>query len=518
MERMDRQRVALAGSERTAPTAKLVGPAPAFEQVEATVVVRRRAELPDPAADPSPPSRRRYVDRDTFAERYGATPEDLAAVERFARDAGLEVVTSDAARRSVIVRGTVAAMNAAFGTHVERYAQGERTFRGRTGPLTVPTELAPIVVAVLGLDDRPQARTQFRRVRRPRAVTLSYTPPQIARLYGFPNGADGSGQTVALIELGGGYVPSDLDAYFRALGIATPTVTSVAVDGASNAPSGDPNGPDGEVMLDIEVVGAVAPSASIIVYFAPNSDKGFLDAITTAIHDTTHAPSVISISWGGPESSWTQQAFTSFDQAFVDAAALGITVCVASGDGGSNDGVGDGLAHVDFPASSPHVLACGGTTLYGNGAMISGETVWNDGSQGGASGGGVSDAFPLPSWQNTAGVPPSANAGGRIGRGVPDVCGDADPATGYSVRIDGANTVIGGTSAVAPLWAGLLALINQRRGKPSGFVNALLYTHADALHDVTSGSNGAYSAGPGWDACTGLGSPDGAQVAIALGA
>ncbi|HTJ27798.1 MAG TPA: S53 family peptidase [Candidatus Limnocylindria bacterium] len=518
MDDMDRERVALAGSERTAPAARLVGPAAEYEQVEVTIVLRRRAELPDPAADTRPPSRRSYVDRATFAERYGARPEDIAAVEAFAREAGLQVVSADAARRTVVMRGTVAAMNAAFGTQVQRYAQGDAQFRGRTGALTVPAALAPAIVAVLGLDERPQARTQFRRVRRPRAVTLSYTPPQIAQLYDFPSGADGKGETIALIELGGGYVQSDLDAYFRTLGLPTPTVVSVPVDGAANAPSGDANGPDGEVMLDVEVAGAVAPGATIVVYFAPNTDKGFLDAITTAVHDTTHAPSIVSISWGGPESSWTQQAFTSFDQAFVDAAALGVTVCVASGDGGSDDGVGDGRAHVDFPASSPHVLACGGTTLYGSGAVISGETVWNDGSQGGASGGGVSDAFPLPSWQSSVGVPPSANAGGRVGRGVPDVCGDADPATGYSVRVDGSNTVIGGTSAVAPLWAGLLALINQRRGKPSGFVNALLYAHAQALRDVTSGSNGAYAAGPGWDACTGLGSPDGAQVAIALGA
>lgn len=515
---MESDRIALAGSERQAPAgAQVVGPAAPDEPVEVTVVLRRRAQPPDPRGDLTPPSRRTYPSREAFAERYGASTEDLAAVEQFARAAGLHIVSSDAARRSVILSGTVAAMNAAFGTTVQRYRRGEETFRGRTGPLTLPASVAPAVVAVLGIDDRPQARTQFRYVRRPRAVTVSYTPPQLATLYDFPSGADGSGQTIALIELGGGYVQSDLDAYFQGLGIATPSVSAIGVDGANNAPTGDPNGPDGEVMLDIEVVGAIAPSAAIVVYFAPNTDKGFLDAITTAIHDTTHKPAIVSISWGGPESSWTQQAMTSFDQAFADAAALGVTVCVAAGDGGSGDGVNDGQAHVDFPASSPHVLACGGTTLYGSGSTISNETVWNDGSGGGATGGGVSDAFPLPTWQNGAMVPPSANPGGRIGRGVPDVAGDADPATGYAVRIDGQNSVIGGTSAVAPLWAALLALINQRLGKPAGFVNALLYTHPSALHDVTSGSNGAYAARAGWDPCTGLGSPDGSRVANALG-
>src|SRR5262249_5050321 len=155
----------------------------------------------------------------------------------------------------------------------------------------------------------------------------------------------------------------------------------------------------GEVLLDIEVVGAVAPKAKIAVYFAPNTDQGFLDAITTAIHDRTRRPSAISISWGGPESSWTPQALNTYDQAFQDAAAMGVTVCCASGDDGSNDGVGDGLAHVDFPASSPNVLACGGTRLESSAGKITKEVVWNHGANNGASGGGVSEHFPPPPYQ-----------------------------------------------------------------------------------------------------------------------
>jgi kumamolisin len=231
-----------------------------------------------------------------------------------------------------------------------------------------------------------------------------------------------------------------------------------------------------------------------------------------------HAPTVVSISWGGPESTWTQQARSALDQAFADAAQLGVTVCVAAGDSGSSDGVGDGKAHVDFPASSPHALACGGTTLRTTTASgqagIASETVWNE-SGDGATGGGISDAFALPTWQSAAGVPPSANDG-HVGRGVPDVAGDADPATGYQVRIDGTTTVIGGTSAVAPLWAALVALLNQHRGTALGFVNPLLYAHPDAFRDVTSGTNGAYAARSGWDACTGLGSPNGAKLLAAL--
>ena len=297
-----------------------------------------------------------------------------------------------------------------------------------------------------------------------------------------------------------------------------PTVVAVSVNGATNSPAGDPGSADGEVLLDIEVVGAIAPGARIAVYFAPNTDQGFIDAVTTAVHDQTNAPSVISISWGGSENTWTAQAQAALDQAFADGVALGLTICAASGDNGSGDGVGDGRAHADFPASSPHVLGCGGTRLETGGP----ETVWNDGTNGGATGGGVSDTFGLPDWQSSAGVPPSANPGRRVGRGVPDVSGNADPQTGYSVLVDGRQTTIGGTSAVAPLWAALVALLNEQRGRPIGFLNNVLYRSGDgALRDVTSGNNDlgdapAYTAGPGWDACTGLGSPNGTALSELL--
>jgi kumamolisin len=400
----------------------------------------------------------------------------------------------------------------------------------------VPVELGPIVQAVLGLDDRPQSSPKFRIHRpteqtraigadassraQPQAVAASFTPPQLAKLYDFPTGLDGSGQCIAIIELGGGYRNADLKVYFSQLNIPLPKVTSIAVDGAHNHPS-TPNSADGEVMLDIEVAAAIAPRAKIAVYFAPNTDRGFLDAITTAVHDKVRKPSVISISWGGQEASWTLQAMQTFDQAFQDAAALGVTVCCASGDDGSADMAQnwDGKAHVDFPASSPHVLGCGGTHLDASVTAITNEVVWNDLPNGGAGGGGVSDMFQLPAWQAQSHVPPSANAGGHVGRGVPDICGDASPRSGYVVRVDGQQAVIGGTSAVAPLWAGLVALMNQHLGHPVGYLNPLIYNLplvANAFRDITTGSNGAYTAGAGWDACTGLGSPDGAKLMAAL--
>jgi len=238
-----------------------------------------------------------------------------------------------------------------------------------------------------------------------------------------------------------------------------------------------------------------------------------------ATHDAAHNPSVISISWGNPEKNWTGQAMASFDQAFQTAAALGVTVCCASGDGGSGDGAADGKQHADFPASSPFALGCGGTKLVGAGAAITSETVWNENPATSATGGGVSDVFGVPAYQAAAGVPVSKNPGGRKGRGVPDVAGDADPVTGYAVRVDGQEFVIGGTSAVAPLWAGLVALMNQKLGHRVGFLNPLLYgpvVGTNSFRDITSGNNGAYAAKAGWDPCTGWGSPDGTKLLHAL--
>ena len=404
------------------------------------------------------------------------------------------------------------AMSEAFGVELARYDHPDGAYRGREGAVTVPADLDGVITSVHGLDNRPAARPHVRiaeAVAQPKVDGGPYSPVEVAQAYDFPVDGDGQGECVAIIELGGGYTAGDLQMFFQSLSIPEPQIVSVGVDGATNSP--DPtNNADVEVALDIEVVGAVAPGARMAVYFAPNTDQGFLDAITTAVHDTTNAPSVISISWGGPESSWSSQSLQAYDQAFQAAALMGVTVCCASGDNGSSDGVNDGSAHVDFPASSPHALACGGTELSETGGSITSEVVWNEG--GGATGGGISDVFAMPSYQNSAQIPPSANPGARVGRGVPDVAGDADPSTGYQIVVNGQPGTVGGTSAVAPLWAGLIARINSAVHAPAGLVNPLLYAEPQALHDITSGDNGAYQAGPGWDACTGLGSPDGKLI------
>jgi len=527
-----KKRLPLAGSERVPlEGAREIGPADPNEIVDVTIRLRSRAgKKPIMSADAftKPIEKRTILSRKEFEQLHGADQASIARVESFARQHKLAVKEKSPGRRTVILSGPVAAMNEAFGVELKEYDHSTGKYRGRTGVIHLPADLQDVVEGVFGLDNRPQAKPHFRRRRglagaRADAVNLSYTPTKVATLYDFPTGVDGTGECIALIELGGGYNATDLSDYWSQLKLTeTPTVSAVSVGNGSNNPTGDPNGPDGEVMLDIEVAGSIAPAAKIVVYFADNTDAGFLNAITTAVHDSTNKPSVVSISWGGPESSWTQQAMTSMDEAFQSAAAMGVSVCVAAGDDGSTDGVTDGLNHVDFPASSPNVLACGGTQLVASNTSVTSETVWNElANNEGATGGGISDVFPLPSWQNGAGVPPSANPKKNIGRGVPDVAGDADPTTGYVTRVDGKPDVIGGTSAVAPLWAGLIALINQSIGKPVGFINPLLYQDAGTardLNDITSGNNGAYSAGPGWDACSGLGSPIGSQVAATLGA
>ncbi len=464
------------------------------------------------------PRDRSYLTRSEFEAKFGSSKEELQKVRDFAKKNSLQVVEASSAKRSVVLSGTVAGVGKAFGVALAQYRHPSRgVYRGRTGPVYLSPELVPIVSAVLGLDNRRQASAHIR-FRPMVSAGVSYTPPQVAGFYDFPSGLDGSNQTIGIIELGGGYSMKDIQTYCAGLGIALPSVTSVSVDGATNSPTGDANGADGEVLLDIEVVGTIASKAKIVVYFAPNTDAGFVDAVNAAVHDSLGTPGAISISWGDAESEWTTQGIQSLDQALQDAATMGFTVLVASGDDGSSDGVNDGLAHVDFPASSQYAVGCGGTHISVKSGGITSQVVWDDLPSGGATGGGVSDVFALPSWQTGVGVPPSANPGSKVGRGVPDVSADADPETGYRIMVDGQQIAVGGTSAVAPLWSGLLTLISQSTGKPVGYVNPILYASISrtGFSDIVKGTNGAYEAGPGWDACTGWGSPVGARLLSAL--
>ncbi|HXY20459.1 MAG TPA: S53 family peptidase [Gemmatimonadales bacterium] len=513
----ERGRARIAGSER-APLAgaSRVGPVDERELIDVTVRLRPAAagKARQVYAGAKRKTARRPLTREALGALVGSSAADARKVERYAHEAGLSVVEVSLPRRTIVLRGTAAAMQRAFGVSLETVRVGPRTFRHRTGDVTVPDDLAAIVTGVFGLDDRPQAKPHFRR----RAIDgaaaaheapapTAYPPTQVARAYDFPAKATGQGQCVAIVELGGGFKAAEITTYLQGLGLGPADVVAVSVDGAHNAPTGNPDSADGEVVLDIEVVAAVAPKAAIAVYFAPNTDRGFLDAVTTAVHDTHRNPTVISVSWGGPEPSWTAQATTAFDEALQEAAAAGIPVCVAAGDDGATDGVSDGQKHVDFPASSPHALACGGTRLVLSGSTVT-ETVWNDLPNGGATGGGFSAVFPAPSWQL-----PVLKASGQKNRGVPDVSGNADPQTGYKILVDGSWGAIGGTSAVAPLWAGLIALCNQATGRrPADLAQRLYAAAPDGFRDITQGNNGGFSAGAGWDACTGLGVPVGSGL------
>jgi kumamolisin len=512
-------RVSFPKSERkTHPGATVAGRTDSQRNISVSVIVKRRNRLDlDTMIG-------RHISQQEFSEKYGADPANFEHLRDFAHKHGLTVDegASSLARRTMVLRGPASKMEAAFGVTLNDFEKAGKKFHSYTGTISMLQEYAEPVEAVLGLDNHPIAMPHFRlldkqgkgKPKRHPSQMASFNPPQVAQLYNFPMGPNGAGQTIGILELGGGYNASDLSSYFAGLGIAEPRVTAVSVDGATNTPNlpsspSDPNA-DGEVALDIEVAGSIAPGANIAVYFAPNTSQGFIDALTTAIHDTANGPpSVLSISWGSAESNWTAQSMTVFDEACQSAVALGITITVASGDNGSSDG-GSGN-NVDFPASSPHVLACGGTDLIAANGVIQQEVVWNDQPQGGASGGGVSSVFPIPPWQMKSNVPKPPTSGG--GRGVPDVAGDASPETGYNVLFDGQSAVVGGTSAVAPLWAALIALLNQQCGSNIGFANLALYQNAEnGFNDITQGNNGSYSAGPGWDPCTGLGSPNGNQL------
>ena len=470
------------------------------EPLGVTLVLRRRQPLERPI--PRTP-------RTEFAARYGADPADVERVRALGRKHGMQELDCDMACRSLHWQGNAKSLQQAFGVKLGRYemAPGGATFIGSDKEPTLPD---PAVIAVLGLDRRPIAHPHFRIAQAQPAAT--YTPVQIGQLYDFPAG-DGTGQIIAIIELGGGYQQSDLDTYFSGLGLKTPSVSAVSVDGGSNQPG---SSADAEVMLDIEVAGALAPAATFLVYFAPNTDQGFYDAIAQAAHSSSQPATVVSISWGGPEDSWSAASRNAMETALEDAAALGVTVSVAAGDGGSSDGESDGQPHADYPASSASTLACGGTRLMSSGSTITSEVVWNEtATNEGATGGGVSQVFALPAWQADANVPKAPN--GFAGRGVPDVAGNADPLTGYDVLVDGQSEVVGGTSAVAPLWAALIARLNQQLGKSLGLANAALYgTAGKGFRDITQGNNGTYQASTGWDACTGWGSPDGAALLTAL--
>jgi kumamolisin len=507
-----------------------------------TLGVRRLKDLPDLSAlDKKLPGERRYMTREELRDQYGSDPAAVEAIEKFAAAHNLVVTKDERASARLGLGGTVANLSTAFGVTLFEYSHPQLgNFHARTGPISVPEELGDAITGVFGFNNHRALR---RLPRTPRVAEMRlaagtqsrpwFVPTELATIYNFPD-ANPQDQCIGLLEFGGGVDQSDVAAYFEKIGVPAPNLQIIAVDGVSTDPAADPES-TGEVMLDIDVAGAMSGGAKIAVYFSTFDEKGLIDCLSAVINDSTNDPAVLSISWGWDENQpfnnsvvWSPAAIDHVNHSFLAAAQLGITICVSTGDDGSEAQVQDGHAHVNFPATSPYVLAVGGTSLHARksvkGQTSISEVVWNDGPRNGT-GGGISDIIPVPSWQEGK-VPRSVNPGNFAGRAIPDVAADADPNTGYFVRSGGQFRIVGGTSASAPLWASLIARINSLLGTRVGNFNALLHETigpAGVLRDITSGNNdtdglldGQFSAGPGWDACTGWGTPDGIKLLDAL--
>lgn len=505
------KRVAVSGSECPAmPGAHSIGPTDPHQLIEISIYLRHRQPLP--GID----NIRTSLEPGTFASRFGADPAHIDLIRQFAQEHRLHVLDrgDEIHRRMVTVAGTAGVLEEAFGVELNEYQFENGTFRGHEGPVQIPEEIASAVQGVFGLDNRPQSQPHFRYRSRHstrfgnRASNLSTTPNQIAKLYEFPSDATGEGQRIGIIELGGGFRPADIHDYFQRMQIAEPNVKVISVDHAQNRPS-SPESADAVVATDIELAGAVAPGAEMVVYFAPNTARGCVNAMSRAVHDELNCPTVIFCSWGSAERNWTRQAMETIDQMAQEAALLGITVVAAAGGNGSSGGTHDGRDHTDFPASSPYVLACGATRLMSADNVVR-EVAWNDGPQGGSTGGGYSEVFERPAWQS--------NVNMQTGRGVPDLALNGAPETGYDILVDGEWEVIGGTSAVVPMCAGLTVLLNNKLNTRLGCFSPLLYAAnpATCFRTVDAGANAAFTASKGWNPVTGLGSPIGVDLQQAL--
>jgi kumamolisin len=574
----------LADSELTPPPdARLAGPAEPDDAVTVRVCLRTRPDgRPLPGHEhwlATPPGQRDFPSLAEFAARHGAAPQDLAAIAAFARGHGLKVVQTSVAGRTVVLAGTAAQVNQAFAVELGRYESPRGTYRSHDGFIYLPEELAGVVVAVFGLDNR-RVGGHNSPGDPPGYAPFLGGPPQVAQLYNFPAPPPGiTAQAIGIIEFAGGWQQPDINDTIvgssnpdPALDIPgwqaflppgppaliPPTPTDVPVTG-TNDPGVDPLS-DGEVTLDICTAGSIAPGAKIRVYWG-SDEHNALDwqAVLTAIIDDTERPSVVTTSiylCDGDDVPTLGRYGISPGQIqvlsgqFQSLAALGVTVLAASGDDGARSLTTDGLRHVQYPGSDPWVTSCGGTSV-----SITPEPapwilpdyvewVWNDTVPPGpngqplATGGGVSASFPLPAWQHAVGVPASLNDRTTIGRGVPDVAGNASPNTGYPLTVDGAPAgPLAGTSAVAPLYAGLMAIINANLSEPVGFLNPTLYAFRETVclkivdqgipdspqdngvpawvNPLTGTSYPAVAGYPSryvWDACTGLGVIDGGRL------
>lgn len=465
----------------------------------------------------SPLRHRRYLTRSEFRRFHSASPADIESICAFAKQFGLFITGACGRRRTVELRGAICDIERAFGTSLRPYALPSGGCQGRRGKLSLPAEVFPIVEGVFGLENFRPSKPFHSLSGNPLAASGASAIERIADQYHFPRDLSGKDECIGILAFGGGIAPSDLHRYFRELHGNVPDLRFEGVTSANQPNLNSQH--DRELALDIEIAGGLAPGARIVIYFATNDEKGWVDALSRAIHDDENKPSVLSISWGAFEDWWGRDTIKVMTQLFEEAASLGITICAASGDDGcAMDG--NGHCRVTFPASSPLVLACGGSSLLADDEEI----VWNVRNRS-ASGGGISDVVNRPDWQSSPSALASSPSPSRRnpnfdGRQLPDVAGAAN--TTFSVYVGGCyHNGAGGTSAVAPLWSALVARLNEglrRRGLPRvGYFNPLLYKDRflqNTFRDITTGHNDpfgrkGYNARSGWDPCTGWGSPNG---------
>jgi kumamolisin len=531
--------IAIPGSERVpVPGAKATQAADPEAWLEVTLKLARQAPLPALESRPT-----RHYTAAELGSQFGAAPDTVKRVADAFAGFGLTVLACDPATRTVHLGGPVNAMESAFQVKLMEFAHERGDYRGRVGPLHVPASLANDIVGVFGLDNRRVVRRRPDGDRKRHSLDHSTTaakkrpwfyPAELATAYDFPDG-DGTGQTIGLLEFGGGYFPDDLAAFAKAAGLSSlPDVVPISID---KMPIDTNDEAVGEVMLDIEVVAGICPKATIPVWFSQFTEKGWVDVLDAAMHDPKYKPQVLSISWGYAEDAyiWTASAVQQVNEALQEAALMGMTICVAAGDDGSSDGITDGHAHVDFPSASPYVLAVGGTLLR-TGAHRS-ESAWKDGDglradNGGSTGGGVSTRIARPTWQGGLDIAP-VNPGQMAGRITPDVSANASANTGYFVVAQGQTEISGGTSASSPLWACLVARMNESlagSGKQVGYFTPLLYGAAagattplgkQGFNDIHTGNNqtakvGGFKSQVGYDAVTGWGTPKGKDLLAAL--
>lgn len=464
---------------------------------------------------------------------------DLSVIQNFSVQYGLKVAGLDAEGRSLAVSGRAADFERALNLELIDVEHNGRRYRRYDRAPSLPENLREIVTGIFGLRSRPSRRRP--RIHHAGSTEPFWTTAEMERAYDFPEGTDGSGQVIGLIELGGGYSEEDLQAFFLERGLPVPRVTFKSIDGAPNQPASpdtiqqwldvvegrkdesscDPAVLEAaqmtvEVTMDVQLAGALAPRAEFVVYMAPATEEGIYKALSLATYDEQPRVDVISMSWGEPEPFVSDAHLNSITQVLEDAAKRGITICASSGDSGAYDDPQSKSLCVNFPASSPLVLACGGSTVLRVASEIQEEVAWNCGLHGfpASTGGGVSQRFACPEWQMPHSVPLSP--GGSPGRGVPDVAAAADPHNGCAILVGGKRCSSFGTSAVAPLWAALIARCNQALGVRAGHINPILYELARSAHSpfrtIADGDNGFYHAVAGWNACTGLGTPKGRHL------